>query len=95
MEISISRNLIGGKTTNAYENRFKNQLSIGDKLVLIITGERKIRGFGKITGDYKYDTTPVWPIIRGETYPHRRSIVIEKLFNESEAPASRKKHKLT
>lgn len=43
-EISVSQNLIGGKSTNAYERLFKEKLSLGDKLVMAVTGEGKIRG---------------------------------------------------
>lgn len=85
VETSIANKLIGGRTTKAYERLFKDKLSKGDKLVLAITREGKIRGFCYI-GDYKYDTTPVWEVVHGETYPYRRSIEPIKLYSLGEEP---------
>jgi len=82
----LARKLIGGRSTEAYRRLYQSGLSKGDYIVLHITGEGKIKGFCSISGDYKFDNSKVWPIVNGETYPHRRSIELNKVYERSQEP---------
>lgn len=86
LEITLAKGLIGGKSTEAYKRLFKEQLSVGDFLVLYVVGEGKIKSFCKLSGKYKFDESEVWPISDDENYPHRLPIEIIKAYDKAQEP---------
>lgn len=86
MKITIKRKLIGGNRNPTYERLYKEKLKIGDKIILYISKEYKIKGSATIAGNYFYDESIIWPPRKGEIWPHRRKIEIEKVYDDREEP---------
>lgn len=83
MEISIRESVIGGKNTSGYERLYKSRIEKGDKIVLYISGDGKIKGHA-VAGDYFYDESELWPPQNGEVWPHRRIIDIKQIYDYNE-----------
>ncbi len=85
--ISIKENLIGGRNQSGYEKLFKYKLNIGDKLILYVHRQKIIKGIATITSPYIHDINPVWPVINGEIYPHRRHIRVDEIYPDGQEPS--------
>lgn len=86
MEITINEGLIGGKDVKGYKNLYSNRLEKGDKLVLYVSGDKKIKGAATVVGEYFYDEEEVWPPKKGEVWPHRREIRVDFVYERGEEP---------
>jgi len=84
MEITIKEKIIGGKNSKSYEKRYRDDIDIGDKIVLYISKDRKIKGSAIVIGEYFYDESIFWPPRNGEVWPHRRKIEIEHIYDIDE-----------
>ena len=80
MEITIRQKLIGGKNTPSYERLYKTRIQQGDKIVLYISSDRKIKG-SAVANEYFYDDREVWPPQNGEVWPQRRAIDLEHIYD--------------
>jgi len=86
MTITIEKKLIGGRKNPAYERLYKERIKKGDKIVLYISKEGKIKGSAIVVGDYFYDESIIWPPRDGEVWPHRRRIEIERIYEDGAEP---------